>query len=770
MSCRLPLCAAIRSHGRAVLVAPPGAGKTTRVPLALMDQVAGRILMLEPRRLAARAAAERLAQSLGEAVGGRVGYRMRGESVRGSRIEVVTEGILTRMIQTDPALEGVGCVIFDEFHERSLNADLGLALVWEARGALREDLAVLVMSATLDAGPVAAMLDDAPVVTSEGRAFPVETRWLGRPLPAGGRLADDAARLIARAEDETRETGGTILAFLPGEGEIRRVTAALSGTGCEVLPLYGALPAAAQRAALAPPGAVRRIVLATAIAETSLTIPGVRVVVDAGRARRARFDPGSGMSRLVTERVSRAEADQRRGRAGRVAPGICYRMWARAEEGALPAFAPPEIAVADLTGLALELAVWGAGAADLAFLTPPPDAALTEARVLRRSAALGCGAGGSRRMAGCWHGCRCIRVWRICWRWRGPLPPLWRRCCRTATRCAGRGPIWSAAAARDPRSSGACGIQVNRQGIPEDQGRGQAVAAAGCVPRRRGGRCPPRTPPGGPVGGRRGLAGLSRPDRAAAQGGRAALRAAVGRQGCGRWHRGTSRWRRDGDLVVAARSGRGWACGAHPAWPRPAGRGQICAPAPATGSCRSGPVRMVAPRGSRRRPPAGAAGRAGAVGPALARRPGRGDGRGRVGGIAPGRAALDPGRGASAGADRAGAGPWLCGGCRPAVGWRLAAALAGPGADAGGSARAGSGSEPAEAPGSAGTGQRRPGPGGAGALRHPLEPAACRSITGARTRRSSCACRSCSASPAIRRWAGGRCGSRCCRRAASRCR
>ncbi|MFL2777956.1 MAG: DEAD/DEAH box helicase, partial [Paracoccus marcusii] len=317
------LCAAIRSHGRAVLVAPPGAGKTTRVPLALMDQVAGRILMLEPRRLAARAAAERLAHSLGEAVGGRVGYRMRGESVRGSRIEVVTEGILTRMIQTDPALEGVGCVIFDEFHERSLNADLGLALVWEARGALREDLAVLVMSATLDAGPVAAMLDDAPVVTSEGRAFPVETRWLDRPLPAGGRLADDAARLIARAEDETRETGGTILAFLPGEGEIRRVTAALSGTGCEVLPLYGALPAAAQRAALAPPGAVRRIVLATAIAETSLTIPGVRVVVDTGRARRARFDPGSGMSRLVTERVSRAEAEQRRGRAGRVAPGIC---------------------------------------------------------------------------------------------------------------------------------------------------------------------------------------------------------------------------------------------------------------------------------------------------------------------------------------------------------------------------------------------------------------------------------------------------------------
>ena len=375
------LCQALRAHGRAVLVAPPGAGKTTRVPLALLDQVAGRIVMLEPRRLAARAAAERLAEQLGEAVGGRVGYRMRGESVAGSRIEVVTEGILTRMIQSDPGLDGIGCVIFDEFHERSLNADLGLALVWEAKGALREDLAVLVMSATLDAEPVAALLDDAPVIRSEGRAFPVETRWLARPLPAGARLVDEAARLIAGAEAETGGTGGTILAFLPGEGEIRRVMAQL-GDGCEVLPLFGALKPAEQRAALAQPGSRRRIVLATAIAETSLTIPAVRVVVDAGRARRARFDPGSGMSRLVTERVSRAEADQRRGRAGRVAPGICYRMWAQAEEGALPAFAPPEIAVADLAGLALELAAWGAAPGDLAFLTPPPEGALAEARAL----------------------------------------------------------------------------------------------------------------------------------------------------------------------------------------------------------------------------------------------------------------------------------------------------------------------------------------------------------------------------------------------------
>ena len=379
------LCDALARHGRAVLVAPPGAGKTTRVPLALMAQVRGRILMLEPRRLAARAAAERLAAGLGEDVGARVGYRIRGESVPGSHIEVVTEGILTRMIQSDPSLEGVGCVIFDEFHERSLNADLGLALVWEARGALREDLALLVMSATLDAAPVAALMDDAPVIRSEGQSFAVETRWLDRPLPAGHRFLPEAARLIAQAQDETRETGGTILAFLPGEGEIRRVAGMLSGTGCELLPLFGALDLRAQRAALSPPGQLRRIVLATSIAETSLTIPGVLVVVDTGRARRARFDPGSGMSRLVTERVSRAEADQRRGRAGRVAPGICYRMWAKAEEGALPGFAPPEIAVADLCGLALELALWGAGVADLAFLTPPPEAALAEARDLLRA-------------------------------------------------------------------------------------------------------------------------------------------------------------------------------------------------------------------------------------------------------------------------------------------------------------------------------------------------------------------------------------------------
>lgn len=375
---------ALAKAGRAVLMAPPGAGKTTRVPLALLDQIAGRIVMLEPRRLAARAAAERMADTLGEPVGQTVGYRIRGEArtSRATRIEVVTEGILTRMLQFDPELTGIGCVIFDEFHERSLNADLGLALTWEARGALRPDLAIVVMSATLDAEPVAALLDAAPVIVSEGRAFPVETRWLGRPLATGMRLEAATAALV---EEAAAETEGGILVFLPGEAEIRRTEALLSGRlGPEIAlrPLFGAMDFAAQRAAIAPANSGRKIVLATSIAETSLTIQDIRVVVDAGRARRLRFDPSSGMARLVTERVSRAEAEQRRGRAGRVAEGICYRLWTKGEEGALPAFAPPEIAVADLSGLALELALWGSDGADLAFLTPPPAPALTEARAL----------------------------------------------------------------------------------------------------------------------------------------------------------------------------------------------------------------------------------------------------------------------------------------------------------------------------------------------------------------------------------------------------
>ena len=388
------LFAALRQAGRAVLEVPPGAGKTTRVPLAMLDAglTKDRIVLLEPRRLAARAAAERMAETLGETVGQTVGYRMRGESKvsKATRIEVVTEGILVRMLHSDPELTGVGAVIFDEFHERSLNADLGLALTWEAREALRDDLLVLVMSATLDTAPIAELLEDAPIVRSEGKAFPVETRWLALPLPSNARLETEVAALITTALAET--TGG-VLVFLPGQGEIDRVATNIESSlpaKARLHRLFGAAKPAAQRAAIQPePDGARKLVLATAIAETSLTIPDVRVVIDAGKARRARFDPGSGMTRLVTERVSRAEAAQRKGRAGRVAPGVCYRCWARAEEGSLPPFAPPEIETADLAGLALDLAAWGSEPADLAFLTQPPSGPLSEARsLLQRLGAL----------------------------------------------------------------------------------------------------------------------------------------------------------------------------------------------------------------------------------------------------------------------------------------------------------------------------------------------------------------------------------------------
>ena len=296
----------------------------------------------------------------------------------------MTEGILTRMLQSAPDLPGIGAVIFDEFHERSLNADLGLALCLEVAGALRDDLILLAMSATLDAGPVADLMG-APVLTSQGRSFPVETRWLDRPLGPKARFAEAAADLVARAEAETRSIGGGLLVFLPGEGEIRRVERLLAGRlpgDCVIRPLFGAMPFAAQRDAIAPAQGGRKVVLSTSIAETSLTIEDIRVVVDAGQARRARFDPGSGMSRLLTDKVTRAEAEQRRGRAGRVAEGVCYRLWTRGEEGALAAYPPAEIEAADLTGLALELALWGAE--DLPFLTAPPDGAMTEARALLR--------------------------------------------------------------------------------------------------------------------------------------------------------------------------------------------------------------------------------------------------------------------------------------------------------------------------------------------------------------------------------------------------
>ena len=384
------LGAALADAGAAVLVAPPGAGKTTRVPLALLHApwLDGRkIVMLEPRRVAARAAAHRMAATLGEPVGGIVGFRVRADTrvSRDTQIEVVTEGVLTRMLQSDATLDDVGLVIFDEFHERSLHADLGLALVIHARSILRPELRVLVMSATIDGAAVAALLGAAPVIISEGRGFPVETRWLARPT--GDRIDAPVARTIRAALDTD---DGDILAFLPGAGEIRRVASMLGDhslpADVDVVPLFGALSAADQDRALAPAARGRRkVVLATSIAETSLTIDGVRVVVDSGFSRLPRFDPGAGMTRLETVRVSRASADQRRGRAGRTAAGVCYRLWAEHDHHGLVAQSPPEILAADLTSLALELAVAGIDdPAWLCWLTPPPNGALSRARELLR--------------------------------------------------------------------------------------------------------------------------------------------------------------------------------------------------------------------------------------------------------------------------------------------------------------------------------------------------------------------------------------------------
>ncbi|WP_304179926.1 ATP-dependent helicase HrpB [Phenylobacterium aquaticum] len=380
--------AALAGASAAVLVAPPGAGKTTVVPLHLLDApwlAGGKIIMLEPRRLAARAAAERMAKTLGEKVGQTVGYRVRLQSKvsAATRIEVVTEGVFARMILSDPSLDGVGAVIFDEFHERSLDADLGLALARDAQGLLRDDLRILVMSATLDGAAVAKLLADAPVIESLGRVYPVDTRYLGRDERL--RLEDRTVRAVERA---LAEETGSILVFLPGQGEIRRTAEQLGErlrrADVVVAPLYGALDPGEQDRAISPaaPG-VRKVVLATSIAETSLTIEGVRVVIDCGLARVPRFDPSSGLTRLATVRVSRAAADQRRGRAGRTEPGVCYRLWDEAETRALPAYADPEILDADLSGLALDLARWGAkDAAALAFLDPPPKAAFSEARSL----------------------------------------------------------------------------------------------------------------------------------------------------------------------------------------------------------------------------------------------------------------------------------------------------------------------------------------------------------------------------------------------------
>jgi ATP-dependent helicase HrpB len=387
---------ALAANAAAVLVAEPGAGKTTRVPLALLGSPwldGRRIVMLEPRRLAARAAARRMAAALGEEVGARVGYRVRGEARvgRDTRIEVVTDGLFLRRLQRAPDLAGIGLVIFDEFHERSLETDLSLALALDARDALAPDTRLLAMSATIDAAAVAELLGGAPVVRSSGRSFPVAIRHLERPGP-GERLERAMAAAIRRA---LAEESGSALAFLPGQAEIRRTEAELAAgslpPGVEIAALHGDMPLAAQDAAIRPaPSGRRKIVLATSIAETSLTIEGIRIVVDSGLARAPRFDPNTGMGRLETLRVSRAAAEQRAGRAGRVEPGTCYRLWGAAEHRALAAFAAPEIREADLAGLALEIARWGVrDPAQLRWPEPPPAPMLAQAReVLRGLGAL----------------------------------------------------------------------------------------------------------------------------------------------------------------------------------------------------------------------------------------------------------------------------------------------------------------------------------------------------------------------------------------------
>lgn len=378
----------LEARNAAVLVAPPGAGKTTRVPLALLDAPWARgkkIIVLEPRRIAARASADRMAKSLGERAGETVGYRVRfGSKIsRTTRIEVVTEGIFTRQILDDPELSGIAAILFDEFHERSLDADLGLALARDAQTGLREDLRILVMSATLDGARVAKLLGEAPVVESEGRAFPVETRYLGRKAdaPIERQMADAIASAL-------RVDSGSVLAFLPGAAEIRRtqnfLVERVQDASIEIVPLFGALDAAVQDRAIAPaPKGTRKVVLATSIAETSLTIEGVRIVVDSGLARVPRYEPDIGLTRLETVRAARAAVDQRRGRAGRTEPGVCYRLWDEPQTASLAPYTQPEILSADLSSLVLDLAQWGvADPAALSFLDPPPQPAWKEAKSL----------------------------------------------------------------------------------------------------------------------------------------------------------------------------------------------------------------------------------------------------------------------------------------------------------------------------------------------------------------------------------------------------
>lgn len=384
------LRAALAARSEAVLVAPPGAGKTTRVPPALLGEPwaqSGKIVLLSPRRIAARAAAARMAAERGERVGETIGYRVRLDSKIGpkTRVEVVTEGVFSRMILDDPELKGVAAVLFDEFHERSLEGDLGLALARDAQSALRPDLKIVVMSATLDAARIASLLDDAPVIVSEGRMFPVAHVY--RPRDPRGRLEEETAAAVRAALAAER---GSALVFLPGVREIERTAEALRSTlsdpSVDIRPLYGAMSPTDQDAAIspAPPGR-RKVVLATSIAETSLTIDGVRIVVDAGLARRPRFEPALGLSRLETVRASQAAITQRAGRAGRLEPGVCWRLWSEGETRALPEFDRPEMLDADLSGLALDLAAWGVSdPTTLAWLDPPPKPAWNEAMALLR--------------------------------------------------------------------------------------------------------------------------------------------------------------------------------------------------------------------------------------------------------------------------------------------------------------------------------------------------------------------------------------------------
>ena len=384
------ISAALARSPNLVVQAPPGSGKTTVLPLALLDEAwtaGGRIIVLEPRRLAARMAARRMADLLGEAVGETVGYRVRLDSKvgPGTRLELNTDGVFLRRLQRDPELRGISAVLFDECHERGLESDIALALCLEAQAALRPDLKLIAMSATLDAAPFATLMGHCPIVTGEGQSFPVETRW--RPLGPQARLDAAVADTVRLALEET---AGDMLVFLPGVAEIRRVETLLNEVrlpaGVAVYPLYGDLPGDQQDSALQPsPAGRRKIVLSTSIAESSLTIEGVRVVVDSGYMRQPRFSPSTGMAKLETLRVSQASADQRRGRAGRLGPGVCYRLWAEAAHGGLARFTAPEIAVTDLTALALDLAAWGVrDVTALPWLDLPPPAAMQYAQTLLR--------------------------------------------------------------------------------------------------------------------------------------------------------------------------------------------------------------------------------------------------------------------------------------------------------------------------------------------------------------------------------------------------